>query len=267
MLSRLILIGTLFLAFSSAQAAPFSVSFNDTNNYWTNWESGSSSIDARDVIFNPDISGGTATITSGGYLTSVSFSYTSNDPLGIPVGDLFIDVGADQRWDYVLTTSGMIDPSGTNFSTPFATPSFTHPTYTEKYAEALYHFNGGFSALRGDGYDDYYVQTPPTGNLRNNHAFALSDFGATQGTIVDTSVYFDDVFEDWIHDPNGADNIINFAMFGIDLAGQDFIIGFGPDCANDVIYEEVNNPVPLPGSLLLFGSGILGFFGVRRRKK
>lgn len=34
-----------------------------------------------------------------------------------------------------------------------------------------------------------------------------------------------------------------------------------------LLYTEINpNPVPVPGAALLFGSGLLGFFGIRRKK-
>ncbi|MBC8463746.1 MAG: hypothetical protein H8D61_02090, partial [Deltaproteobacteria bacterium] len=66
-----------------------------------------------------------------------------------------------------------------------------------------------------------------------------------------------------------GDNLgfVLFSGFDIDLGGQDFIIGFGADCANDVIYETVNNPVPLPPAVLLFGSGLIGLIGLQRKKK
>ncbi len=125
----------------------------------------------------------------------------------------------------------------------------------------IYSFEDGFSALKGQGYDDYYLITPNSGYLRYRHPVALSDYGASQASgIVDNTVYFDDGFY-W-----GTGKMLNFSEFSLDLLGQDFIIGFSPDCANDVIYAEVNNPVPIPTSILLFGSGLIGLVGIRRRK-
>jgi len=59
----------------------------------------------------------------------------------------------------------------------------------------------------------------------------------------------------------------DFGALAIDLLNSDFIVGYSPDCANDVILEKV--PVPEPGTMVLFGIGMLGMaiFGKRRMNK
>ena len=44
-----------------------------------------------------------------------------------------------------------------------------------------------------------------------------------------------------------------------------FTVGFTVNCANDVIYQEVNMPVPIPGTLFLLGSGLLGLISIKRK--
>ncbi len=244
-------IALLFAGGIEADAAPYEVAFSDNINHWVGWGNGFQ--DSQDVIGNPNISGGNAIISQSGHLTGVNFSYTSTGNGTIPAGDLFIDVGADNYWDYVLTTTGVGYDSGSR--------SFEY-TFDDKYMGLVYYFENGFSALEGVN-NEYYLTTPNNEGLRYSHPIALSDTGAGLGELLQGQrVWFENGF--WYKDAEDQE-ALDFEAFSLDLLGQDFIIGFMPDCANDVIYAKVNSPVPIPTSVLLFGSGLIGLVGIRRR--
>ncbi len=56
--------------------------------------------------------------------------------------------------------------------------------------------------------------------------------------------------------------------------GENFSIAYSPWCANDIIGGEhvgsppsTDNEVPAPGSVILFGSGLLGMLGIALRRR
>jgi hypothetical protein len=122
-----------------------------------------------------------------------------------------------------------------------------------------------------------YVNNNNTGDwtgwyLRNNHPIGIQD-----------SVLDDD---SGLHhlDPIGSANYSGFPGTpgtdinrsrtssydfgsGLDTRGHDIIIGWAMTCANDVVYERINNPVPEPTTLLLLGLGLIGIAAIRRKYK
>ena len=206
------------------------ITFGDSVFYWDTWKSSDSDWGSHDnttdSIGHPAITGGNCLIDSG-YLSQVNIFYTSYDPL-LKAGDLFIDVGSNLYWDYVLTSKGKI-----------------------------YDFTGDtFSALKGKNDDLYEITSTWEGyNIRNDHPFALSEEGINSAKKSGEFKFagFD-----------GRDGSINFTGFNINV-GETFTLGFGPNCANDMIYETVATPVP--AALLLLGSGLIGLAGLRKKLK
>ena len=103
------------------------------------------------------------------------------------------------------------------------------------------------------------------GDYRNDHPYGVDTSALASEALIGSYSFsgfnssYDDVTFTAFKDLSGSD-----LTLGLD--GQ-FILAFGATCANDVIYETVNNPVPVPPSVWLFGSGLIGLVGLKRRTK
>ena len=241
LLAIFLIIGAIFCLFtSSVLAAPYKVEFGDEVYHWDGW-GGVGTDDNNDVIGTPnlknDITGhhnNYAEITKLGYLEKVHFVYEKNSTT-LHAGSLFIDIGADSTWDYVL------QPALRTLNT----------------TNTIYHLTNGLD-LNSPDYikSDYFYNS----GYRENHPVAI-DSSKLDVSEIGTFKLTD------FKKRNANNGHVIFERFSIDLEGLDFIIGFGPTCANDVIYETVNNPVPIPTSILLFGSGLIGLAGIKRRRR
>jgi hypothetical protein len=243
----LVVIGVVFLFYTPLASASVVVPFGDDRNYWPGWGNGSGD-DSRDRIGIPDFTGGTASF-NGGYLTQLTIDRTPQTHLywALSPGDLFIDTGADGDWDYIVDLASWTTP-GPNNPDP-------GPGSYDIYSLNLALDTGTGYILSGKDYAGGWSGY----NIRNDHP-ATWDDSAVPGTA---SGQVD--FSGW-GGSGTTSYTFDFTGLGLDVGTGPLIIGWSVNCANDVIYAEIN-PVPEPATILLLGSGLIGLGALRRKKK
>jgi hypothetical protein len=224
------------LLVSQAMGAP--ITFGDTQKYWPGWRNWTSD-DNTDYIGTPNFTGGYANIYDSGYLKSLTFNIKNPSNSGswgiLMPGDLFIDADADHTWDY---TVNLIKYEGGTWITG---------------DNKLYSIS---QPLGGTGYD---MASMPGYGIRENHPVAYE--GGTSIANIN--------FSGWPTNPYPYTGTATFSFndYLVPL-WENFTIGWTVQCANDVIYQTMTNPnpVPEPASMLLLGSGLIGMAAYGRKR-
>lgn len=247
---------TALLSLFAIQVHASTITFGDTSIRWPGWGGGVSprnhslTDNSRDTIGSPYINGGSLSVT-GSTLDAVSINYGMYETYrSVTPGDLFIDVGANNDWDYVIDTS-------TRNIYSFAPGAFLLGSTTG------YLYSGDWDNWAGSGPNSPGVWKKPLDSnpdIRDDHP-VLYNVGGVSGTLLGQATITPLRF----YSGKGTNLTFTYSDLGLDLAGRDLIIGWTIDCANDVLYQKVTTPAPVPATLLLLGSGLLALAGFRRK--
>jgi hypothetical protein len=273
-----LLVTTCCLLFIVPKVRAVVVNFSDNYRYWPGWQNGTGD-DGTDSIGIPDliksINGGSVTIEND-QLKKVEITYTGNSSYWDVLfpGDLFIDTSADDGendWDYLVKV--FTDPVGPAPDNIYHVPSMETPG-----SYALYNINGqklndastnsNYIMSGNDGVGNWDKDSPNNSHysndwkIRDDHPVSLD---VSSYTLVAPNVGF----SGW--PKTNPSNVIRTASFDlsnapISLGYDDFIVGFGMNCANDVIYERIDTPTPEPSTILLLLSGLFGL-GILKKKR
>jgi hypothetical protein len=281
----LALLLSLLLLPTNGWSTTYEYGFGDSTIYWGKGtaanngtyaqllnQGNSYNVNSKDTNGGPDLTGGRITVANG-ILQTVEIYYNANNEQGIwsliKPGDLFIaeNMSANAQWDYVVDMN-------------------TNQASTADYA--IHAFSAGLYdkssyRLSNDTWTAGIYGSPAGGNyvIRDNHPVEADPSAPSYGAALGTA-HFSGLFDapsvagllnpgpGWVNPGGGAAVAIwDLSMLGLNVSGDSLTIGFGPNCANDVLLETVAIPAPEPSTFafLGLGLGILGYACNRRAHK
>ncbi len=270
-------ITSLLIGVHSIEGSVFPI--HDNTIFWSGYGNGTAD-DTTDSIGIPDffLNAGKVVIEpvapDNRLLRSVEFTYggPENSPWDLlKYGDLFLDVGANQTWDYVVRTHaygpGDFSDSGGDDMSDVRKLKIYKPTGLPIAlgADSAYQMSNDASVRDGSV---TFGDDRKSWDYRQDHPWAL-DAGYLLGnmTLVSDQVGFSgwQDSDDW--DSGLGHGVSTFDFAGLDLdVGERLAIGFTVNCSNDVVYETVG--APEPSTLVIWSLlGICGIAGVRRRQR
>lgn len=240
-----VIVISMFIVSAKADAAI--ISFGDTSNYWPGWGNGTGD-DSKDVIGSPDFTGGQANIT-GGMLSNLTFNRTAATTSywwALSPGDLFIDIGGNQVWDYVVDLSDWNVAGKSN-------PDPAAGTYNIYSINMALNANSGYILSGSDNTGDW-------------SGFLIRDGHPVAADVTGLAPFGSAYFSGW-GDGLTTQYSFDFDSLNLGYSGQ-FTLGWQPNCANDVIYETLKyTAVPEPVTMSLMGLGLLGFGIAKKSRK
>jgi len=233
------------LAFGQiANATPVTSTYMDQKLNWATWTA--TSHNTNDPFGTPSIVKTDVTM-DGNVLQMIKFIGTGINHAGVFSGDLFINTSdSDLVWDFVVRAMGTNLNGSATLGLYAIAQGYDSAIVANRPAYA-YSSYGPYNPAEGYNAptNEAIRSRLPVGLLNTPTSNAL---GNVAYSVTNTDITFD-----FVNSP------LSF--------GGDFIIGYTVTCANDVVYQEV--PVPEPGTLVLFGFGLVGLaiYGKRRMNK